>query len=397
MDYIHDTTDFNIEEIVLRQEKAKETLSVPPRSDLNRRLLDVQHPFYQSAAECNPEWKLTQRQGTAITLGKFDGLHRGHQKLLDEILRLQMEGYYGIVFAIAPENQTSLFTAEEKQHMLEAYGVDCLIRCPFVPEILSMEPERFIADVLCAQLHARWIVVGTDFRFGYQRKGDVEFLRSMQEKYGYTLLVIEKERYREREISSTYIREALSGADMQLVRTLMGDFYPVEGTVLHGHQLGRKIGMPTINLRPEPYKLLPPPGVYYSDVVIFEDIEVQGQSGNCALNAVGNQEASNTAGNQMSGSAILDTHLKNDRLQSESGIPRILHGITNIGYKPTVDGTFLGVETYLYGVCENLYGRKVKVLLREFRRPEQKFESVEELKAQMEKDIQAGKEYFEIR
>ncbi|MCD7955821.1 MAG: bifunctional riboflavin kinase/FMN adenylyltransferase [Lachnospiraceae bacterium] len=330
-------------------------------------------PRLRPAAECSLHRKITPQKGTAITLGKFDGLHRGHQKLLDEILRLQSEGHYGIVFAIAPENQTALFTAQEKRHMLEAYGIDCLIRCPFVPEILSMEPEQFIADVLCAQLHAGWIVVGTDFRFGYKRKGDVEFLRAMQEKYGYTLQVIEKERYKDREISSTYIRETLSGADMELVRTLMGDYYPVEGTVLHGHQLGRRIGMPTINLRPEPYKLLPPPGVYYSDVMILDDTDAQDM--------------------ELSADAQ-DVELSADA--QDGSTSRAFHGITNIGYKPTVDGSFLGVETYLYGVYENLYGRKVKVQLRAFRRPEQKFGSVEELKAQMEKDIQVGREYFGV-
>ncbi|MCD8337302.1 MAG: riboflavin biosynthesis protein RibF [Lachnospiraceae bacterium] len=304
-------------------------------------------------------------QGTAVTLGKFDGLHRGHQKLIHEILRLQGAGYYGIVFAIAPENRTVLFTPEEKRHMLEAYGIDCMIRCPFVPEILSMEPEAFISEVLCRQLHAKQIVVGTDFRFGYQRSGDAATLSALQEKYGYTLTIVEKERYGDREISSTYIREALAGADMELVRNLMGGWYPVEGTILHGHQLGRKIGMPTINLRPDGYKLLPPPGVYYSDVVMMEPVLLPAGEG--------------TETSQFSAAG--------------NGGP-VYHGITNIGYKPTVDGTFLGVETYLYGVHENLYGQKVRVLLRTFRRPEQKFTSVEALKAQMERDILSGKEYF---
>jgi len=322
MKYIHDTMDFQIEE-------------------------------NQSSA-----------RGTAVTLGKFDGLHRGHQKLLREILRLQKEGYFGIVFAIAPENRTVLFTPEEKKHMLESYGIDCMIRCPFVPEILGMEPEAFISEVLCRQLHAKQIVVGTDFRFGVQRSGDVETLRALQEKYGYTLTVVEKECYGDREISSTYIREALAGADMELVRDLMGGWYPVEGTILHGHQLGRTIGMPTINLRPDGYKLLPPPGVYYSDVVMMEPVS-----------------------ESMEDAAVSDSFAPN-------GDVCRFHGITNIGYKPTVDGTFLGVETYLYGVHEDLYGQSVRVLLRTFRRPERKFTSVEELKAQMEQDLLSGKEYF---
>ncbi|MCC8106691.1 MAG: bifunctional riboflavin kinase/FMN adenylyltransferase [Clostridiales bacterium] len=309
------------------------------------------------------------RLGAAVTLGKFDGLHRGHQKLIQEVLCLQRKGCYGIAFTIAPEDRTTLITAEEKRQMLEAYGIDCMIRCPYVPEILSMEPEAFISEVLCRQLNAKHIVVGTDFRFGCQRRGDVELLKAMQEKYSYTLHVIQKECYNGREISSTWIREALSGADMELVRSLMGGWFPVEGTVLHGHHLGHQIGMPTINIKPDPYKLLPPPGVYFSDVIISDP------------------EKLHSAGNMMDCNDISDKHLNVDDC-------RMIHGITNIGYKPTVDGTFLGVETYLYGIEEDLYGRDVKVLLRCFRRPEQKFASVDELKAQMKRDIESGKEYF---
>ncbi|MCD7842637.1 MAG: riboflavin biosynthesis protein RibF [Lachnospiraceae bacterium] len=298
-----------------------------------------------------------------MTLGKFDGLHRGHQKLLNEIQKLQAEGYYGIVFAISPDDRTALLTSGEKRHMLEEQGMDCMIRCPFVPEILGMKPEEFISDVLIRQLNAKVIVVGTDFRFGYQRRGDVDFLKKMQQKYGYTLRVIEEERHDHRKVSSTWIREALSGADMGLVHDLLGFYFPVEGTVLHGRHLGHQIGIPTINIRPEPYKLLPPPGVYYSDVVIYGRSVVAAPADDVSSDA--------------------------DR--------RILHGVTNIGYKPTVDGTFLGVETWLYGIEEDLYGCNVRIQLRQFRRPEQKFTSVEELKAQMERDIKSGKEYFSVR
>ncbi len=280
---------------------------------------------------------------SAVTLGKFDGLHRGHQKLIREILRLQRDGLRGIVFTIAPETNPALLTDEEKRRILEGFGVDCMIRCPFVPEILHMEPETFVSEILVRGLQAKYIVVGTDFRFGCNRSGDVELLRSLQGRYGYTLVVVEKECFGEREISSTYIREALGGADMGLVQELLGSSYPMWGIVQHGRQLGRRIGMPTINLVPEERKLLPPPGVYFSDVMC--------------------------GGTQW-------------------------HGVTNIGFRPTVDGSFLGVETYLYDVRGELYGREVQVGLRQFCRPERRFGSVEELRAQMERDLASGKEYF---
>lgn len=283
---------------------------------------------------------------SAITLGKFDGLHRGHQKLIDEIIRLQKEQYYGIVFTIAPEHSPVLLTNEEKRRRLEEQGIDCMIHCPFVPEILGMDPEDFVSEILVGKLKAKYIVVGTDFRFGHQRKGDVGLLADLQEKYGYTLIVVEKECYGDREISSTYIKEALANSDMELVNTLLGYTYPVRGEILHGKQLGRRIGMPTINLVPQPRKLLPREGVYYSNVKI------------------GREQ---------------------------------YHGVTNIGYKPTVDGSFLGVETYLYEVQEDLYGQEAEVSILAFRRPEQKFSGVEELKAQMERDILSGKEYFGVK
>ncbi|MCD8015429.1 MAG: bifunctional riboflavin kinase/FMN adenylyltransferase [Lachnospiraceae bacterium] len=340
---------------------------------------------------------------SAVTLGKFDGLHRGHQKLLNRILQLQSDGYYGIVFSIAPEDRTALFTPEEKRHFLESYGVDCMIRCPFVPDILGMEPEAFIAEVLCRQLRAKYIVVGTDFRFGFQRKGDAAFLKKMQKKYNFTLIVEEKECYEGREISSTYIREALASADMELVRTLMGHWFPVEGTVLHGHQLGRKIGMPTINIRPDGYKLLPPPGVYYSDVILKRDEtsritnDIKNTANSDAINVFDERDTlSDLPDKKIDGcDRVISTDLQrtSDIYSSGAGISTC-HGITNIGYKPTVDGTFLGVETYLYGIHETLYGADVTVLLRHFRRPEQKFVSVEDLKAQMTQDIRSGEEYF---
>ncbi len=282
---------------------------------------------------------------SAITLGKFDGLHRGHQKLLNEVKHLQKQGYRGIVFAIAPDRMPALLTREEKRLMTESYGIDCMVNCPFIPEVLSMDPETFVSKVLVDTLHTKHIVVGTDFRFGHQRTGDVRLLGAIQREYGFTLHVIKKECYRGREISSTYVKEALAGADMELVEKLLGYTYSVRGIVCHGRQLGSRIGMPTVNLIPEDRKLMPPPGVYFS--------------------------------------------------RTQAGGKKYC-GVTNIGYKPTVDGSFLGTETYLFGTDENMYGREIEVSLLKFRRPERKFDSVDALKKQMEKDIIAGKEYFRV-
>lgn len=283
---------------------------------------------------------------SAVTLGKFDGLHRGHQKLIREVVRIaKAEDLCGIAFTIEPDNRKILLTPEEKQMQMERHGIDYMIRCPYIPEILGMKPETFIQDVLVKKLKAKYIVVGTDFRFGCKRSGDVALLQSLQETYGYQVIVMEKERHGDKVISSTYIKEVLAKGDIELTNTLLGYSYPVCGEILHGKALGRRLGMPTINMIPSGYKLLPPEGVYFSDVTC--------------------------RGKQYC-------------------------GMTNIGYKPTVDGSFLGVETYLYGANEDLYGAEAKVAIRRFRRHEMKFSTVEELKSQMEKDIAAGKEYFRV-
>ena len=167
--------------------------------------------------------------------------------------------------------------------------------------------------------------------------------KTLEEAYDMKVIVMEKECFNGREISSTYIRELLTLGNMELVSKLLGYEYPVSGIVQHGKKLGRRLGMPTVNLIPEPGKLLPPCGVYYSDVF--------------------------SGGNQYC-------------------------GVTNIGYKPTVDGSFLGVETYLYDFHQDVYGKEATVCLRHYERPEQKFDSVESLKHQMQKDIQLGKQYF---
>lgn len=280
---------------------------------------------------------------TAVTLGKFDGLHLGHQKLIGRIRAQKEQGLASAVFVIAPQGVPRLLTSAEKRKKLEEAGIDCLIECPFVPEILNMGPDEFVSEVLVKKLKTKYLAVGTDFRFGRERSGDAAFLLAGQERYGVHTDVIEKERLGERVISSTYVREAMQEGNMELANDLLGYRYSVAGIVQHGRQLGRRIGMPTVNLIPEKDKLLPPNGVYFTRVLC------EGSS---------------------------------------------YRGVTNIGCKPTVDGSFTGVETYLYDFTGELYGRQIVVELLSFRRPERRFDSVDELKEQMQKDILSGKEYF---
>ena len=135
---------------------------------------------------------------SAVSLGKFDGLHRGHQKLLQHILEQKKNGLEATIFTFASNptrmlsglSAQNILTNEERRKMLAKAGVDNLLECPFVPEIAHMEPERFIEDVLVGQLKMKFAAVGTDFHFGYQRRGDHAMLQKLAPKYGYTVEVV---------------------------------------------------------------------------------------------------------------------------------------------------------------------------------------------------------------
>ncbi|MGN0398178.1 MAG: bifunctional riboflavin kinase/FAD synthetase [Candidatus Fimimorpha sp.] len=288
---------------------------------------------------------------TAVTLGKFDGLHKGHQKLLNDIKKKKECGYQTVVFTFARppmtlltgKPQRTLLINEERREFLEAMQIDYLIEYPFNETVSHMSPEYFVEEILVNQLHMKYLAAGKDFGFGYKRSGNTDLLKALAPKYGYEITVMEKETDGKREISSTYIKEELVMGHMKKVEQLLGRPFSIQGKIVHGKALGRRIGIPTINIIPPDEKLLPPRGVYCAKVEIEH---------------------------------------------------RFYDGIANIGVKPTVtDQKNMTVEVHLFDIKEELYGEDAIVFLYEFVRPEQKFESVEALKAQMERDIAAGKRY----
>lgn len=292
---------------------------------------------------------------SAVSLGKFDGLHRGHQKLIRHVLDQKKKGLSAVIFTFE-KNPTrflsglsgqNIMTNQERKEMLERAGIDCLLECPFLPEVAHMEPEVFVEKVLAGQLHASFVAVGKDFRFGYQRKGDYQLLRQMGENLGFRVEVIEKEKSHGRDISSTYVREALHEGNIPLANELLGYRYFVSGEVLHGREIGRTLGLPTTNLLPPADKLLPPNGVYLTRTFLEDET---------------------------------------------------YYGITNIGYKPTVGGeTHKGVETFLFDFEGDLYGKHLTVEFLEFERPEQKFKSLEDLKARILSDVYWGKSKMHVK
>lgn len=291
---------------------------------------------------------------TVVTLGKFDGRHRGHQKLMHKMQEVkEAYGYSTAVFTFsgipadlaAGGNQTVLTTSLERRNNMKKTGIDYLVEYPFDEQTRHMPPEEFIKEILVKRMNAKAIVVGTDCSFGYRRSGNAQVLRELAEPCGYRLWVIDKEKDELRDISSTYIREELDKGNVEKANELLGEPYAIHGTVVHGrHMGGRVLGFPTANLIPPAIKRLPRFGVYVSKVLI-------------------------------------------------DGI--YYRGVTNIGKKPTIDGENpVGVETYIFDLNQNIYGRVIEVQLLSFIRAERIFDGLEALKQQIAADQGTAAAYF---
>lgn len=289
---------------------------------------------------------------TAAAIGKFDGIHLGHRKLLEKVLKAKEDGLAAAVFTFDPapgvffsgKPQAGLTTKDEKRRCFEEMGVDILIEFPMNAETAAIPAEAFVEEVLCEKMHAKLLVAGTDLSFGDGGKGDWHLLRAMSDRFGYQVEIIDKIMYGGREISSTYVRSAVQQGEMELAERLLGAPYSISGRVMHGKRLGRALGMPTVNLLPDKDKLLPPNGVYLSRMGF-------------------------------------------------AGVS--FAGITNIGCRPTVsDSGRMSVETYLYDFDSDIYDEFVEVSLYSFRRPEKKFADVKELQKNMERDIADGRNYW---
>lgn len=290
----------------------------------------------------------------AVTFGKFDGLHRGHQMLVTKVRELsKKEDLNSIVCSfdmrplwkekgITPE---LLMVGEERQERVKD-NIDYLIECPFTESFRQKSAEDFIREIIHDLFHAKYVVVGTDFTFGCEKRGDVHMLADYADQYDYQLIVIEKERYHDRIISSTYVKEVVRDGNVRLAEKLLGYSYSVEGIVEHGKQLGRTLGFPTLNVAWPEGKLAPLYGVYFCEILVDD---------------------------------------------------KVYPGIANIGIKPTVtEEKKLLIESFLFGYSGNAYGKKVKINLLQFRRPERKFDGIQSLKEQIDQDIAKGKEYFGI-
>jgi len=290
---------------------------------------------------------------TVISLGKFDGIHRGHELLLEQLMKKKREGYKAVIFtfdippkkALDGEEVKVLTTNEEKMHMFDSFGIDYLIECPFTKEVMSMEPEIFI-EMLVKNLSVKYIVAGEDFCFGRNRRGNYKMLQEYASKLSYEAIIFPKMKEEERDISSSFVREEIMAGRIEMANKLLGYPYFVSGEVKHGNKIGRTIGFPTINLIPPSNKLLPAYGVYITKVTI-------------------------------------------------DGI--VYHGVTNVGCKPTIEGENpVGIETYILDFEQDVYDKVVSITFIKKIREERKFPNLDCLLEQMRFDVNEARYYFSL-
>lgn len=290
-------------------------------------------------------------ENTAACIGKFDGVHLGHRRLLEEILRRKQDGLKACVFTFDPppavffgvSDGKELTTREEKRALFEQMGVDILIEFPMNAETARTPAETFAEEILARRMRVKFLAAGNDLSFGDKGAGNVALLQKLAPKLDFEIEIIDKVRQDMQIVSSTLVREKVEVGNMNRVHRLLGMPYMVSGEVVQGNRIGRTLGFPTLNVVPGATKLLPPNGVYFSETV-----------------------------------------LDGKRYRS----------ISNVGKKPTIGENYgLNVETYLYDYDGDAYGKKVDVYLYEFRRPEMQFEGLEALKSMLQQDILVGSTY----
>ena len=290
----------------------------------------------------------------AVTIGKFDGFHLGHEEIVKHLSVYKDKGLdLGVVTFREPpmsvlnsqETPGVITTNAEKHLIFEELGFDYYIELPFDKSIRCLEACDFVRSILVERLHMKACVLGVDLRFGYKAAGDRFTLETMGDECGFEVKVIEKVKYEGEVVSSTLIRNLIENGDIRKAGLLLKEPYHFYGQVVHGKEIGRTVSVPTVNLIPGSDKLLPPYGVYVSE-----------------------------------------TEYNGRRYRS----------VTNVGLRPTVDTDSMrvSVETHLLDFDGRIYGEKISIFLVDRIRDEIRFDSIEALKNQMIKDIEYTEEYY---
>ena len=286
-------------------------------------------------------------KNSVVTIGTFDGVHLGHQKLIERIKLLseKISGESILVtfhphprIVINPEEKSLrlLNTTDEKVALLERFGVDNVVIVPFSRAFSEQSAEEYISSFLVKDFNPKYIVIGYDHKFGKNRSGDFKLLEKMKEQFGYEMLEISKETLDDIEISSTKIRAALSQGDIRLANELLGHHYSLSGTVVRGFQNGRKLGFPTANIQvSDEYKLIPKTGIY-AVYVLFGG--------------------------------------------------KRYNGMLSIGFNPTFEGKEQTIEVNILDFDKDIYGESLTLEFVDFIRSEKKFDSLKALVDEIKND-----------
>lgn len=300
--------------------------------------------------------RLPKFNNAVITIGSFDGVHCGHQKILERILELasQINGESVVItfdphprHILQPDGHSLklINTTDEKIRLLAENGIHHVVIVPFTLVFAQQTPDEYIENFLYTLFHPKIIVIGYDHRFGTNRKGDINYLKQFEKSKGFQIFEIEKEMVDQMEVSSTKIRSAIELGDIEKANKLLGYPYLISGTVVRGDQIGRELGFPTANIRPfHPAKLIPQEGIYACEIRVAE---------------VNHQ------------------------------------GMLYIGTRPTVEkGHQLVIEAHIFDFDKDIYDQEIAVSILLHIRGDMHLPSLESLRQQIELDKQATLNYF---
>jgi riboflavin kinase/FMN adenylyltransferase len=301
---------------------------------------------------------LGEIKNPVVTIGTFDGVHLGHQKIIEQLnLEAEKIGGESVLLTFDPHPRIVLFpenhnvkliqTLDEKLQVLEKFDLKNVVLVPFTKEFSELSATDFVKQILVGNLKAKKVVIGYDHQFGRNREGNIQFLKSVSEKYGFEVIEISAKSIDEINISSTKIRDSLLRGDVETAKLFLSRPYEISGTVVKGNQLGRTLGFPTANLKVDSeLKLIPANGVYAVQVKIDGKMHF---------------------------------------------------GVMNIGKKPTVNSSNeKSLEVHIFDFNKVIYGDIITVFMEKHIRNEQKFANLDELKRAISNDEIICRQYFNL-